>query len=59
MTDWHAGLAVMAESERFEFGPSVKYTDLIDGDIQDQQNQSKPQSQTLQLQGDLKNTPRR
>ena len=40
MTDWHAGLAVMAESERFEFGPSVKYTDLIDGDVQDAQNQS-------------------
>ena len=40
LTDWHAGLAVMAESERFEFGPSVKYTDLIDGDIQDQQNKS-------------------
>ena len=35
-TDWYAGLAVVVESERFEFGPSVKYTDLVNDDLRDQ-----------------------
>jgi hypothetical protein len=39
-TDWHAQLAVLAASDKYEFGPSIRYTDLVGDDIQDTQRDS-------------------
>ena len=33
-SDWHAGLSVMVRKGRFEFGPSVTYTALVDDVLQ-------------------------
>jgi len=34
-TDWHAGLELMLKDARFEFGPTLTYTSLVDRKIRD------------------------
>jgi hypothetical protein len=40
MADWHAGLSALARSEKIAFGPYVNYYELMDGEIQNRQNDS-------------------
>lgn len=40
LTDWHAGLALKATKGNLEFGPFVKYTDILDGSLQDADDDS-------------------
>jgi hypothetical protein len=35
ISNWHAGLSLMVVNDRFEFGPSVSYTDLWNDNIRD------------------------
>jgi hypothetical protein len=39
-SDWHAALSLMIQSDKLEFGPSIRYTDLLEADIQDGQDDS-------------------